>query len=87
MEKITYILEHFGESVGVIIAENDGQLMARTAAAVCDNIERDDDSQFELTIGRIGDYGEYIDVKVKYVEDGSLINTDGFSLKKVVSYE
>lgn len=87
MEKITYVLEHYGETVGVIIAENDGQLMARTAGAIDDNVERDEDSQFELHIGRIGDFGEYIDVKVKYVENGQFIEDNEFALKKVVSYE
>ena len=86
MEKITYVLEHFGDVVGVVIAENDGELMARTATAVCDNIERDEDGKFELHIGRIGDFGEYIDVKVVYQKDNLIINENEFSLKKVVSY-
>lgn len=86
MNKITYVLEHFGDVVGVIIAENDGQLTARTAAAIDDNIEREKDGQFELHIGRIGDFGEYTDVTVKYVENGQLVTDSEFRLRKTVSY-
>lgn len=86
MEKITYVLEHYGDVVGVIIAENDGQLMARTAAAVCDNIERDEDGKFQLEIGRIGDFGEYINVKVVYEEDGLPVIDNEFRMIKVVNY-
>lgn len=83
----TYVLEHFGDVVGVIIADNDGQLTARTAAAVCDNIERDEDGKFELHIGRIGDYGENTNVKVVYTSNNIVVTDNDFFLRKTVNYK
>lgn len=86
MEQETYVLEHFGEVVGVIIAENEGQLLARTAGAVQDNIEADEDGKFSIEIGRIGDYGEATFVAVSYAKNDILIYDNHFFLKKTVLY-
>ena len=83
----TYVLSHYGEVVGVIIAENEGQLLARTAGAVQDNIEADEDGQFSIEKGVLGDFGEGTFIKVMYVNEGELIIDDEFNLTKTVSYK
>ena len=86
MEKITYVLEHFGDVVGVIIAENEEQLISNLKNAVCDNIEPDNDNDVKIKIGDIGDWGECIDVFVEYYENNEVNFDNDFNLKKVVSY-
>ena len=83
----TYVLSHYGEVVGVIIAENEGELLARTAGAVQDNIEADEDGQFSIEKGVLGDFGEGTFIKVMYVNEGELIIDDEFNLTKTVSYK
>ena len=86
MEKITYVLEHFGDVVGVVVAENDEQLIANLKNAVCDNIETDTDTDVKVKIGPVGDWGECIDVFVQYYADKEVTFDNDFNLKKVVSY-
>ncbi len=82
----TYVLEHFGDVVGVIIAENSGQVMIRTAAAVNDNIEVDEGGLFEIHIGREGDFGENTTVKVRYASNSIIVEDNDFVLRKTVNY-
>lgn len=86
MEKTSFVLENFGDAVGVIIAENESELMVKTTAAIQDNITADEDTKFELQIGRIGNFGEHIFLYVKYVENGLLVEDDEFRLLKLTTY-
>ena len=86
MEKITYVLEQYGDAVGVIICENDGQLMARATASILDNIDKDEDGDFEVHIGRHGDFGEQTKVSVVYKVSGVRYVDDSFMLFKTVNY-
>ncbi len=90
MSKKAYILEHFGETIGVIVAENDGQLMARTVGAIKENISEDIDEdgcggQFECHMKPFVNGNSWL--MVKYVNDGSLIKDGEFMLKETKLYE
>ena len=86
MEKTTYILVYQGNPVAVINAVDDFELTNKLGKAIQEEVSADDDGQLELSIDRIGDYGETIPIKAKYVYDGFLVDDNNFSLTKTVSY-
>ena len=84
---VTTVLNYFGKAIAVIICDTEEQLKAKVETAIKEEVEPDEDTQFELTIGRVGDYGETTEVRVSYVEGGELIQgCDYFDLVKVVNY-
>lgn len=86
MKNTNYILRNeFGKSVAIISASNEKELKEKTSAAIKMEVSAEEDGQFELQIGRVGDYGEDTLIKTKYVQDGLLITDDGFSLVKTVN--
>lgn len=85
MEKTGYILLNSGLAIAIIIAD-DNELKEKVATAIKEEVVADEEGQFELTIGDIGDWGEDTDIKVSYVSNGSLIRDDEFNLRKSVTY-
>jgi hypothetical protein len=86
MSKTSYVLSHNGSPVAIVNAESNENLKEKVSRAIKEEVCAEPDGQFELTIGRIGDWGEDINIKTAYVNDGYLINDDDFVLTKLVSY-
>jgi hypothetical protein len=86
MSKTSYILTYFRKPVAVINAESQADLKQKTTRAIQEHLSVENDSQFELSIGRIGDWGEETQVTAKYVDEGSYVTDDEFTLIKTVSY-
>ncbi|MEK6829807.1 MAG: hypothetical protein AABY15_06835 [Nanoarchaeota archaeon] len=86
MKKPTYILNHYGKGVAVILAENDLELKEKLKTAIQEEAVAETDGQFSLEIGEMGDWGEDTEIKTSYVNDGALIEDNDFTLVKTVSY-
>lgn len=88
MKKIAFVVEHFGDTVGVItlFGENVDDIRPKLESAVRDNVEVDKDTVVHVGIGLVGDYGENTKVVIKYVNEGELIEDDEFVLRKTVLY-
>ena len=86
MEKTTYILSYQGNPVAVITAGDDFELTNKLGKAIQEEVSAEEDGQLECSIDRIGDYGETIPVKSRYVQDGFLVDDNEFELTKTVSY-
>ena len=52
----------------------------------CKRLLAEEDGQLEISIDRIGDWGESTPIKSKYVQDGFLVDDNEFSLIKTITY-
>jgi len=86
MEKITYILVYQGNPVAVIIAGDEFELTNKLGKAIQEEVSAEEDGQLEISIDRIGDWGESTPIKSKYVQDGFLVDDNEFSLIKTITY-
>lgn len=86
MNKTSYILIKFRVPLAVIVAETEAELKRKLKTAIQEEVEAETDGQFELSLPRVGDWGEEVKLTAKYVNDGSFITDEGFTLTKVVSY-
>lgn len=86
MEKTTYILVYQGNPVAVIIAGDDFELTNKLGKAIQEEVSAEEDGQLEISIDRIGDWGESSPIKSKYVQDGFLVDDNEFSLIKTITY-
>lgn len=86
MKKTAYILNYHGRGVAVILAENETELKEKLKTAIQEEVSADNEGQFSLTLGRMGDWFESTDIKTSYVNDGELIEDNEFSLVKTISY-
>ena len=88
MKQTTFVLTNQGSPCAVIIAneENTTEFETKVSQAIKEEVVADEDTQFELQIGTIGDWGEDIEIKTTYVNNGELITDDEFQLRKLVSY-
>ncbi len=86
MSKTSYILTYMGKPAAVINAESQANLKEKAERAVKEHLSVEPDTQFSLSIGRIGDWGEETQVTAEYVDEGSLITDSEFTLTKTVSY-
>jgi hypothetical protein len=86
MEKTAYIVSYQGNPVAVITAGDDFELTTKLGKAIQEEASAEEDGQLEVSIDRIGDWGETIPVKAKYVKDGFLVDDNEFSLMKTVVY-
>lgn len=85
MEKTGYVLSYYGNAVAIIIAD-ETELKEKVATAIKEEVCAETDAQFELTIGRMGDWGEDVRLATRYVNDGSLVEDNEFKLTKLVTY-
>ena len=86
MEKTTFILSYQGNPVAVINSADEFELTNKLGKAIQEEVSAEGDGQLEVSIDRIGDYGETISVKSRYVQNGLLIDDNEFALTKTVSY-
>lgn len=87
MSNITsYLVSYNGNPVAIINAESDTQLKEKLSQAIKEEVGTDADTQFSLSIGKIGQWGEDTKIKTSYVVDGSLIDDDEFVIRTLVSY-
>lgn len=86
MTKAAYILNYFGKPVAVILVENETELEPKLKIAIQEEACAEKDAQFSLDTPRMGDWGETVSLKTSYVNDGSLVEDNEFSLTKTVSY-
>lgn len=86
MEKTAYILVYQGNPVAVITAGDDFELTNKLGKAIQEEVSAEEDGQLELSIDRIGDWGETTPIKAKYVQDGFLVDDNEFNLIKTVIY-
>lgn len=86
MEKTTYILVYQGNPVAVIIAGDDFELTNKLGKAIQEEVSAEEDGQLEISIDRIGDWGETTPIKSKYVQDGFLVDDNEFRLIKTIIY-
>lgn len=87
MEKNThFVLTAKASIVAVIIADNETELKEKLATAIKEEVNADSDGQFELTLGRLGDWGESAYVRALYVADDVLVDDDDFELIKTICY-
>lgn len=86
MEKTTYILVYQGNPVAVIIAGDDFELTNKLGKAIQEEVSAEEDGQFDISIDRIGGWGERTPIKAKYVQNGYLFDDNEFSLIKTITY-
>ena len=86
MSKTSYILSHNGSPVAVINTESITNLKTKLTRAIKEELIIDEDTQFSVLIGEMGDWGEDTDIKTLYLNDGQLIEDNEFVLMKTVSY-
>lgn len=86
MKKENYILKYQGSPIAVISAASEDELKNKIAIAIKEDVSAEHDGQFELSLGRVGDWGEDTLIKTKYVQDGLLITDGEFSLIKTITY-
>lgn len=86
MEKTTYILVYQGNPVAVIIAGDDFELTNKLGKAIQEEVSAEEDGQLNISIDRIGDWGETTPIKARYVQDGFLVDDNEFSLIKTITY-
>jgi hypothetical protein len=86
MSKTSYILTYMGKPAAVINTESQASLEEKTERAVKEHLSVEPDTQFSLSIGRIGDWGKETQVTAQYVDDGFLVTDNEFTLMKTVSY-
>lgn len=86
MAKENYILKHQGNPIAIIAAASEDELKRKTGLAIRNEVSAEPNTQFELTLGRVGDWGEDTLIRTKYVQDGLLITDVEFSLVKTINY-
>lgn len=86
MKKIAYILNYMGRAVAVIMAADENELKEKLKPAIQEEVGAETDGQFSLSLGTLGDWGEDTKIKTSYVQDGSLVDDDDFTVMKTVSY-
>lgn len=88
--KIAFVLSYFNNPVGVIVVDemdlDSTNLRSKIEEAIKEEVTADDDSQFELRLHWIGDYGETSKLSVTYVTDGVQLVDDEFTIMKTVMY-
>lgn len=82
----TYILSQYGKPVAVIQSPITSLLKEKIKTAIIEEVGADKDCQFECFNFNLPDYGETVNLKVRYVNDGLLIADDEFSLMQTVCY-
>lgn len=82
----TYILSLHGKPVAVIQSPITSLLKEKIKTAIIEDVSADKDGQFEFSNFNIPDYGESVNLKVRYVQDGLLIADDEYSLMQTVCY-
>jgi hypothetical protein len=86
MAKEDYILKHQGNPIAIISASSEAELKKKTGLAIRNEVSAEPNTQFELKLGRVGDWGEDTSIKTSYVQDGLFITDGEFSLMKTISY-
>jgi PHP family Zn ribbon phosphoesterase len=87
MEKSYYVLKSsFDNDVAIVSASNEKELNVNTERAIREEVNAAVDGKFNLSIGRLGDYGEYTEVKASYVQGKHFIKDEFFYLIKTVTY-
>lgn len=86
MAKTNYILTYQGEPKAIISIDNEKDFKDKISLAIKEEVCAEKDAQFELQIGRLGDWGEKTNIKTKYVQDGLLITDEEFSIIKSITY-
>lgn len=86
MEKTTYILVYQGNPVAVITAGDEFELTNKLGKAIQEEVSAEEGGQLEISIDRIGDWGESTPIKSKYVQDGFLVDDNEFSFIKTITY-
>ena len=82
----TYILNLYGKPVAVIQSPITSLLKEKIKTAIIEHVSADKDGQFECFNFNLPDYGETVNLKVRYVHDGLLIADDEFTLMQTVCY-
>lgn len=87
--KIAFVLCYYSNPVAVLIMdenETEVELKSKLERAIKEELCTDSDSQFELRMGELGDWGETTELSVTCVTDGFQVTDDEFTLMKTVSY-
>jgi len=88
--KIAFVLSYFRNPVAVIIVDeksfNSTELRSKLETAIKEEVSADEDTQFELRLNWIGDWGETCPLSVTYVTDGVQLVDEEFTLMKTVMY-
>lgn len=79
-------MNYYGKPCAAILAANENELKNKLKTAIIEEACADNNSQFSLTLGRLGDWGEKTEIKTSYVNDGELVEDNEFTLVKTVSY-
>jgi hypothetical protein len=86
MEKTTFILSYQGNPVAVINSADDFELTNKLGKAIQEEVSAEEDGKLEVSIDKIGNWGETTPIKAKYVLNGFLVDDNKFSLTKTISY-
>lgn len=82
----TYILSQYGKPVAVVQSPITSLLKEKIKTAIIEEVDAEKDGQFECFNFNLPDYGESVNLKVRYVNNGELIADDEFSLMQTVCY-